>query len=59
MRMPASGTNEQEATRMTPHASQPDSDGNGHLRCCDLAKIGLILAVTAGFVCQAAVWLAM
>ena len=30
-----------------------------HLRCCDLAKIGLILAVAAGFVSQGIVWLAM
>ena len=29
------------------------------LRCCDLAMIGLILAIAAGFVCQGIVWLAM
>jgi hypothetical protein len=31
----------------------------GALRYCDMAMIVVLLAIAAGFVCQAVVWLAM
>lgn len=46
--------------RTTTPVSQPGrARADDHLRCCDLAKIGLILVVAAGFLSQGIVWLAM
>ena len=44
-------------TNLSSQPGQPAAQD--HLRCCDLAKIGLILAVAAGFICQGVIWLTM
>ena len=39
--------------------SRRDRQLAGDLRCCDLAMIGVLLAIAAGFIFQGIVWLAM
>lgn len=40
-------------------ASPQTADAQCGLRCCDLAKIGFLLVIAAGFLCQGIIWLAM